>query len=47
MKILLDHIILHAPEIGTFLITAAAAWIKRRMDLKKIKKEQQENFYQK
>jgi hypothetical protein len=45
MKLLLDHLILHAPEIGTFLITAAAAWIKRKMDLKKIHKEIKENKY--
>jgi len=47
MKTILDLITAHAAEIGTFLITAGAAWIKRKIDLKKIKKEQQEKFYQK
>ena len=47
MKTILDLITAHAAEIGTFLITAGAAWIKRKIDLKKIKKEQAENFYKK
>ena len=47
MDMILKLITDHAAEIGTFLITAAAAWITRKIDLKKIKKEQAENFYQK
>jgi hypothetical protein len=45
MKTILDLITAHAAEIGTFLITAGAAWIKRKMDLKKIHKEIKENKY--
>jgi len=40
MKDILSALIDNASEIATFLITAGAAWLKRRYDLKKIAQEQ-------
>ena len=40
MSTILSAIIDNASELAVFFITAGAAWIKRRYDLKKIYKEQ-------
>jgi len=39
---LISTLVNYAGELITFFATAAAAWLKRRYDLDKLKKEEQE-----
>jgi len=40
MNTILDALVSNASELAVFFITAGAAWIKRRYDLKKIQQEE-------
>lgn len=40
MNTLVTALIDNAQAIGTFLLTAGAAWLKRRYDLKQLQKKQ-------